>query len=106
MNIKNTSALVKEALRSNPQTRNSDNYLYYVICKAILASNGLDISKISFQDGLLHRGDYNLPMFETVRRTRQKVQECCPELSSTAEVEAMKVIREEQYLAYARKGAV
>ena len=30
--IKNTSKLVKKALINHPEARNSDNYLYYVIC--------------------------------------------------------------------------
>lgn len=101
--IRNTSDLVKEALINNPKTRNSDNYLYYIICKAKLAGSGIDINKISFQDGLLHRNDYGLPNFETVRRTRQKVQQCFPELAGNAEVEAMRVIQEEAFRDYARK---
>ena len=105
-NIRNTSDLVKEALIRNPQARNSDNYLYYIICKAKLAGSGIDISKISLQDGLLHRADYNLPAFETVRRTRQKIQQCFPELAGNAEVEAMRVIREESFKGYARQVTV
>lgn len=104
--IRNTSDLVKEILINNPKARNSDNYLYFIICKAKLAVNGVDISAISFQDGLLHRELYGLPAFETVRRTRQKIQQCFPELASTAEVEAMKVIKEEAFRNYARKGIV
>ena len=105
-NIKNTSDLVKEVLIRNPQARNSDNYLYYIICKAKLAGQGIDIDRISFQDGLLHRNDYGLPAFETVRRTRQKVQQCFPELAGNAEVEAMRVIQEEAFRDYARKTGV
>lgn len=104
--IRNTSNLVKETLIRNPQARNSDNYLYYIICKAKLAGSGIDISKISFQDGLLHRNDYGLPAFETVRRTRQKVQQSFPELAGDADVEAMRVIREETFRDYARQVSV
>lgn len=98
----NTSDLVKEALIRNPQARNSDNYLYYIICKAILAGSGLDISQISFKEGLLHRNDYMLPAFETVRRSRQKLQASFPELAGDSEVEAMRVIKEEAFRDYAR----
>jgi hypothetical protein len=104
--IKNTSDLVREVLVRSPQARNSDNYLYYIICKAKLAGQGIDIDKISFQDGLLRRNDYGLPAFETVRRTRQKVQQYFPELASNAEVEAMRVIQEEAFRDYARKMGV
>ena len=79
--IKNTADLVKQVLMMNQKARNSDNYLYYVICKAKLAERGIDIDRISFRDGLLQRNEFGLPNFETVRRTRQKVQQCFPELS-------------------------
>lgn len=105
-NIRNTSDLVKEALIRNPQARNSDNYLYYIICKAKLAGMGFDISKISLEDGLLKRNEYGLPLFETVKRTRQKVQECHPELAGNSKIEAMRVIREESFKGYARQVSV
>ena len=101
--IKNTADLVKQVLMMNQKARNSDNYLYYVICKAKLAERGIDIDRISFKDGLLQRNEFGLPNFETVRRTRQKVQQCFPELSGTDETEAMRVIQEEAFRAYARK---
>lgn len=100
--IRNTSDLVKEALIRNEKARNSDNYLYYLICKAKLKWNGIDIASISFQDGLIRRNEYGLPNFETVRRTRQKIQHEFPELAGTADVEARRVIREEEFRDYAR----
>jgi hypothetical protein len=103
-NLRNTSKLVKEALLRHPKARNSDNYLYYLICKAKLAGQGIDIDEISFSEGLLHKNDLLLPAFETVRRARQKVQEKHPELAGNAEVEAMRVIKEGQFRDFARKG--
>lgn len=100
--IKNTSELVRVALESNPKTRESDTYLYYVICKGLLKAKGIDISKISLKEGLLHMKDYNLPNYETVRRTRQKLQHDNPELAGTEETEVMRAIREEQFRGYAR----
>lgn len=102
-NIRNTSDLVKEALINNPMARNSDNYLYYLICKAKLAGSGVNIDSLSFKDGLLKRKEFNIPAFETVRRTRQKIQQHFPELAGNAEVEAMRVIREEQFREFARQ---
>lgn len=100
--IKSTAELVKVALETNEKTRNSDTYLYYVICKGLLKAKGVDIDNISFQDGLLHRKEYNLPAFETVRRTRQKMQRNNPELAGTEEIEVMRTIKEEQFRDYAR----
>lgn len=101
-NIRNTAVLVKEALIHNPKTRNSDNYLYFVICKAKLAGQGIDISKVNLSDALLNRESLGLPQFETVRRTRQKIQADNPELKGTSEVEAMRAIKEEAFRDFAR----
>lgn len=100
--LKTTKKLVERTLEGNPKARNSDTYLYYVICKAILKTEGIDIDKISFKDGLLQRKQHNLPNFETVRRTRQKLQQERPELAGTEEVEAMRSINEEAFRNFAR----
>ena len=101
-NIRNTAALVKEALNVNPRTRNSDSYLYYVICKAKLEARGVAISSLSFKDGLLKRKEYDIPAFETVRRTRQKIQAENPELAGNEETEVKRALREEAFRDYAR----
>ena len=100
--IRNTSELVRMALEANPKTRESDTYLYYVICKGLLKAKGVDIAKISLKEGLLHRKEYNLPNYETVRRTRQKLQSENPELAGTEEIEVLRTIQEERYRNYAR----
>lgn len=100
--IRNTAELVRAALEHNTKARNSDTYLYYVICKGLLNAKGIKIDKISLKDGLLHRKEYNLPNFETVRRTRQKIQRNHPELAGTEEIEVMRTIKEEQFRDYAR----
>lgn len=100
--IKNTAELVQAALETNPKTRENDTYLYYVICKGLLKAKGMDIDKVSFEDGLLHRKEYDLPNFETVRRTRQKIQRSNPELAGREEIEAIRTIREEMFRNYAR----
>lgn len=104
--IKHTSKLVKKALINHPQARNSDNYLYYVICHDLLAEIGLNIDKLSLTNALLHRKVYGLPPFETVRRSRQKIQEECPELCGTDEVEEARSYNEEIVRDYARGSAV
>lgn len=100
--IKNTADLVKQVLMINPKARNSDNYLYYVVCKVKLAEQGIDIDKLSFREGLLQRNEFGLPNFETVRRTRQKIQHDNPELSAHSDVKAQRAILEEAYREFAR----
>lgn len=104
--LKNTSKLVKKALINHPEARNSDNYLYYVICHDLLAEIGLNIDKLSLTNALLHRKVYNLPNFETVRRSRQKIQSECPELAGTDEVEEVRAYMEEEYRDFARGSAI
>lgn len=102
--IRNIAKMVKEALIHNTTARNSDDYLYYLICSAKMKSLGMDIKDISFAEGLLNRNHYGLPNFETVRRTRQKIQQTHPELAGNDEVEAMRTINENIFREYARKG--
>lgn len=100
--LQTTKKLVMDVLVNNPQARNSDNYLYYIICKGQLEKQGLDIEKISLSTALLHRKEYGLPHFESVRRTRQKAQEKNPELAAVPEVEAARDDLEEEYREFAR----
>jgi hypothetical protein len=104
--IKSVAKSVKNILTTHPNTRNSDSYLYYVICKQRLDAIGINIDKISLSQSLLYRKGYNLPPFETVRRTRQKLQEHHPELRGTDEVEEARTYLEEEYRDYARGSAV
>ena len=104
--IKATSKLVKKTLISHPDARNSDNYLYYVICKGQLEKQGLDINKISFSKALLNRKIYKLPPFETCRRSRQKIQKECPELAGTDEVEEVRSYNEEIVREFSKGAAI
>ena len=104
--IKNTAKLVKKALINHPEARNSDNYLYYIICHDLLAEMGLNIDKLSLTNALLHRKVYNLPNFETCRRTRQKIQADCPELAGSDEVEEARAELETEFREYAKGAAI
>ena len=100
--IKDVSRQVKEILTNDKASRNSDDRLYYLVCKEMLAKRGVDIYKITFASALLHRKEHCIPPYETVRRTRQKIQSEYPELRSAADVEAMRMVREEEFKTYAR----
>lgn len=100
--IKDVSRQVKEILTNDKASRNSDDRLYYLVCKEMLAKRGVDIYKITFASALLHRKEHCIPPFETVRRTRQKVQRNFPELRGSADVEAMRAVKEEVFREYAK----
>lgn len=96
--LKTTTKLVKEILESYPLARNSDDYLYVMVCRFI-NGNGINLS---FKDVMLNRSKFNYPAFESVRRTRQKVQADHPELCGTSTVEGQRRLNEEVFKEYAK----
>ena len=103
-NIRHTASLVKQALQKYPDARNSDEILYYYVCRKKLEEHNIDIVAINLKDALLLRKEYDLPHFETVRRTRQKIQATIPELAGNAKVNVMRAAKEELFREYAREG--
>lgn len=102
-NLKSTSQLVKMVLQSYPETRSSDNLLYYQILKILGQDNGIDIDSMSVTRFLLYMKQYGFPQFESVRRTRQKIQQHHPELSPNDKVEGFRTLNEKDFRYYARK---
>ena len=102
MKLKRTSDIVKKVLTEQPLTRNSDMLLYVTVCQEL---NPAAIND-PFWHVLLNLKQYGLPNTETVRRTRQKVQQCNPELAGNSTVEGFRIMNESEFKAYARKGAV
>lgn len=99
----NATHLVREVLETHEKARNSDNYLYYQVCVLIGQKNGIDINQMSVPTFFLKLSESPFPAFETVRRTRQKLQASHPELAGTSKVEAQRVLNEGVFRDYARK---
>ncbi|MFA5763105.1 MAG: hypothetical protein WC931_05985 [Bacilli bacterium] len=79
-----TYDLVKKVLQNNEQARNSDKECIWQVYKKIGVIKDVDwfgsreaIIKENFLSG-------KLPSFETIRRSRQKIQELHPELQATS----------------------
>ena len=100
--IKGVAKEVKGVLERIPKARNSDDILYYYVCRRMLHEKGFNIDNLNFSSIFLRRKEYGIPPFETVRRSRQKIQSEIPELRANADVEAMREVLEEEYKAYAR----
>lgn len=100
--LRSTTELVKDILMDSPKARSSDNYLYYLVCATIGRANGIDVNKMSMPVFLLKMSDFDFPPFESVRRSRQKLQAKYPELSADADTEAYRTLNEEIYRSYAR----
>ena len=100
--LRNTTKIVHIILEKDEYARNSDSYLYLKVCEKIGNDRGINLSTMSVPHFFLHLKAYNLPGFETVRRTRQKLQAEHPELSGDSNVEAQRILNEESFKEYAR----
>lgn len=100
--LKTTTALVKSILEQDKQCRNSDSFLYLKVLSVIGKQRGIDIEKMSVPFFLTHLHGAGFPGFETVRRTRQKLQQHHPELAACEAVEGYRAENEAEYRAYAR----
>lgn len=103
--LKTTRALVKRIMENDPQTRNSDSYLYLKVIEHIAAEKNISLANISVVKYLLHMKDLGFPPFESVRRSRQKIQEHHPELAACSKVEEKRMENEKEYRAFAVGGA-
>lgn len=100
--LKATTELVKQLLEKIPATRDNDDYLYYKVCEA----RNKSCLHLPFSMVIMNRKQYKLPAFESVRRTRQKLQEHNPELAACDTVEGFRIINEQEFREYARKAEV
>ena len=88
--LKTVSDLVREILESSREARNSDNQLYCLVCLALHP----EIAFIPFTQFFLHQSELGVPGFETVRRTRQKLQATFPELRPEQRIETARAHNE------------
>lgn len=90
-----TKNLVHKILIEEPRTRNSDDLLYLSVIRHISAINGVRLEDLRVIDFLSDKQvKQQFPPFETVRRTRQKVQEKNPSLQATEGVRAIRALKE------------
>lgn len=104
--LKAVSKIVKTILEKDKAARNSDSLLYLRVLAIFAAKLGINLSCISVPVFLLNSKELQFPSYETVSRTRRKVQEKNPELRGTKEVQSKRKENEEIFKAYARSEAV
>lgn len=102
LDLKNTTALVKSILEQDKQCRNSDSFLYLKVLTEIGKAKGIDIESMTIPYFLMNLHGATVPCFETVRRTRQKLQQHHPELAACEAVEGFRMENEAEFRAYAR----
>jgi hypothetical protein len=96
--LKSTKELVKTILEQDEKSRDSDMRLYFEVCNRINPS-ALDAP---FCVVIMNLDSLSLPPFESVRRSRQKIQAECPHLSASPEIQTFRAENEESYREFAR----
>ena len=99
--LKNVTQVVKEILKTCERARNSDSILYLKVLQLYAEKSGKVLHQISVPYFLLHMDDLGFPAFETVRRTRQKIQATYPDLAASKKVEEYRTENEKTFKAYA-----
>ena len=84
--LNTVSGLVKDILTEDTKARNTDNYLYLKVLEHYSGLKGMDVNVMTVPTLLEELDRCNLPGFETVRRSRQKVQAAYPELAPSENV--------------------
>lgn len=97
--LKNINDTVLFVLMQNEKARNSDNILYKEVAK-LISPKFLDLP---FGVAMELMEIYNVPKFESVRRSRQKIQSEYPELQSNRTVRRFRKKRQEKMREWARK---
>ena len=95
--LKKLSKQVEAILEEYPMTRGDDRLL---ITTVYIRHYGVRPTA-GFKEVM---SDYTLPPFESIRRSRQKVQEQRPELRANADIEQIRMDLQEEYIEFAREG--
>lgn len=93
----NTEKIVEEMLYKYPDTRSSDDLLYLTVCKHVSPN----LAKMTLENALLQRNNFDLPNYKSVERSRRKLQAKNPELRANEKVEDMRYENWKEYREYA-----
>ena len=93
--------IVKVILEADKQARNSDSHLYLRVLDYISNRDGIVIANMPVMYFLEHMKGLGFPPFESVRRTRQKIQSENPHLAASRKVKEFRAEQEMEYWAYA-----
>ncbi len=99
--LKTTTGIVRSILERDTQARNSDYLLYLEVLKHHATEKGIDLWGLPVPLFLTEADRLGFPGFETVRRSRQKVQATFPHLASSKRVAEFRALNEQDFKAYA-----
>ena len=92
--VEKISKIVEEILNADPLARNDDRYLYCEVVRKIKPH-------VLFEPFAMVYMDKSLPSTETVRRSRQKIQEQNKYLRADPDVEAGRMLKEQEFFDFA-----
>lgn len=98
-NLKTIESKVKAILQKNEDARNDDMTLYLIVCITCLK----DAGAMSFAEVMEQYKYLGLPSFESVGRTRRKLQAKYPELAGNTRVRRLRAEGEKAYRKYAKE---
>lgn len=96
--LKQITKVVRVYLTEKPETRNDDELLYRYVCEDF----NREATALPFCVVMTNRRRLGIPPFESVRRSRQKLQEHNEDLRPDEDIEAIREVEEEKYRKYAR----
>lgn len=100
MKLKTVEKMVYDVLKSNPKARDNDMELYYIVSKEFFyLTHGQ--AMLLFEDVMRNYKALGIPCFESVRRTRQKIQAAYPELGCSPDVRRARHKNQKAYVDYA-----
>ena len=104
--LKGVEALVKGILEQDERARSCDNYLYLRVCEYISHEVGHFLWQFEVPYFLLNMKELGYPPFETVRRSRQKIQRKFPELRANKEVTDQREDNEKIYREFIKEEVI
>ena len=97
-NLKTIEGKVRAILEKDEEARNDDMTLYLAVCNLCLKGTGA----MPFAEVMAQYKYLGLPSFESVGRTRRKLQEKHPELLGSLRMQKLRARGEKAYRRYAK----
>ena len=99
----NTTKVVKAILEADEKARNDDKYLTWLVIQRTANQKGISLEGVTIETYLASDRFSSFPSFETIRRTRQKVQQSFPHLQSDEDTAKERKARERAFRSFARE---
>lgn len=98
-NLKTIESKVRAILEKDEEARNDDMVLYLKVCNGYLKDTGA----MPFAEVMSQYRYLGLPSFESVGRTRRKLQAAHPELLGSVRIQKLRAKQERHYRRYAKE---